>query len=52
MVMQTILQIVMRMRGFMAECHDKMMTGRMSHLTGYAVVATFVAGLVIGMLIG
>ena len=50
--MQALLQIVMRVRGFMAECHDKMMTGKMSHLTGYAVVATFVAGLAIGMLIG
>ena len=50
--MQALLQIVMRVRRFMAECHVKMMTGKMSHLTGYAVVATFVAGLVIGMLIG
>ena len=50
--MQALLQIVMRVRRFMAECHDKMMTGKMSHLTGYAVVATFVAGLIIGMLIG
>ena len=50
--MQALLQIVMRVRGFMAECHDKMMTCKMSHLTGYAVVATFVAGLIIGMLIG
>jgi F0F1-type ATP synthase assembly protein I len=50
--MQALLQIVMRVRSFMAECHDKMMTGKMSHLTGYAVVATFVAGLMIGMLIG
>ena len=50
--MQALLQIVMRVRRFMAECHDKMMTGEMSHLTGYAVIATFVAGLIIGMLIG
>ena len=50
--MQALLQIVMRVRRFMAKCHDQMMTGKVSHLTGYAVVATFVAGLVIGMLIG
>ena len=50
--MQALLQIVMRVRGFMAECHDKMMTGKMSHLTGYAVIATFAAGVIIGMLIG
>jgi len=50
--MQVLLQIVMRVRRFMAKCHDQMMTGKVSHLTGYAVIATFVAGLIIGMLIG
>jgi hypothetical protein len=50
--MQEFLQVVRRLRFFLAECHEKMMAGKLSHLTGYAVIATFAAGVIIGILIG